>query len=88
MSFSANDGDPVTERDVKKALAALVRAHQDARSSRIREDGMDERDMALASGLLSPAEIEAPFYSLSRRWRMILIIEEMGARGWIEVKMK
>ncbi|MBI2166164.1 MAG: hypothetical protein HYU29_07165 [Chloroflexi bacterium] len=48
---------------------------------------MDERDVAVASGLLTPAEIEAPFYSIDRRWRMLEVMKEMGSRGWIRAEI-
>lgn len=71
------------EENVEKMLWALARAHNDSSRPTIRTLGIDERDLAFESGILSPAEVETTTYATQKRGRILRLLREMQGREWV-----
>lgn len=79
-------GVELSEEQIR-VLSALVRAYQDSIHPDIRAQGIDERDLAFEAGLLSPHEVEMTIYATQKRGRILRLLREMGAQGWVETEV-
>ena len=69
-------------------LVALARAHVDRLRPDVRTDGLDERDLAFEAGLIQPMETELTIYATQKRGRIVRLLTEMKAFGWVEVEAR
>ena len=75
------------ERATEAVLFALARAHRDSLHPTIREEGIDERDLAYEAGLLQPAEMESSIYGTQKRSRILRLLRQMQTRELITMEM-
>jgi hypothetical protein len=66
-------------------LISVVTSFRNPRRQQLWEDGLDERDMAVEVGFLTPAAVDGAGYSAAVRRPIVAAIEAMRERGWIEV---
>lgn len=69
-------------------LLALARASNDRVRPHVAAEGLEERDLAFESGLLSPPEVEMSVYATRKRNRVLGLLKEMSERGWIRMQTK
>ena len=74
------------EERAQAMLLALVRAYRDPLRPHIRQQGLDERDLAFEADLLIPAEVELPVYASQKRGAILRVLREMKARGWVDLR--
>lgn len=75
------------EQAIAELLVALVRAHQDPFRPTIREQGIEERDLAFEAGLLAPADMELAVYGTQKRRRVLTLLRQMQERGWARMEV-
>ncbi len=77
-----------TEAVAEGVLLALVRACRDHLRPAIREQGIDERDLAYESALLqTPAEVEPTVYGSQKRNMVLRVLRKMQQDGLISMQM-
>ena len=69
-------------------LLALTRATHDPIRPKVREEGLEERDLAFEAQLLTPAEVEMSVYATQKRNRVLRLLRDMRDRGWIQMEPK
>ena len=67
-------------------LKALARAFRDPRRQDVREQGIEERDLAFEANLLQPMDVELPRYANLKRGSIVRLLEQMERQGFIEFK--
>ena len=75
------------EETLLDMLLVLARAYQDPIRPKIREEGMDERDLAFEAGLLDPVEVDLAVYATQKRGRVLRLIRELESRDWVETQV-
>jgi len=77
-------------KDLEAQLGAMVwalaRAYRDPIRPWVREQGLEERDLAFEAGLLDPWEVEMPTYATQKRGRIVRLLREMQRRGWVDLE--
>jgi hypothetical protein len=77
-----------TEEAMAGVLLALVRACRDDLRPAIREEGIDERDLAYEAGLLlRPSDLEAAIYGSQKRNSVLRVLRQMQGNGLINMEM-
>ena len=69
-------------------LIALVKAFKNPTRTAIREEGLDERDLAFEADLLSPMDMELVKYASTKRRSIVNILEQLEIQGLIRFKDK
>lgn len=75
------------EQALVEMLLALVRAYGDSTRPQVRERGLEERDVAFESDLLRPADTELTLYATQKRGRVLSLMRQMQARGWVRMEV-
>lgn len=76
------------EEQLRAMVWALARAYQDPIRPWVREQGLEERDLAFEAGLLAPWEVEMPTYATQKRGRIVRLLREMERRGWVDLEAR
>ena len=88
MADSASAEEKKREETLFVVLLALTRAVHDPIRPQVREEGLEERDLAFEARLLTPAEVEMSVYATQKRNRVLRLLRDMRDRGWIEMEPK
>ena len=88
MADSVSAEEKKREETLFAVLLALTRAVHDPIRPKVREEGLEERDLAFEAHLLTPAEVEMSVYATQKRNRVLRLLREMRDRGWIEMEPK
>lgn len=75
------------EQTLTDMLFALVRAYGDSSRPKVREQGLEERDLAFEADLLSPADMELTVYATQKRGRVLSLMRQLQARGWAKMEV-
>ena len=77
-----------TDAVAEGVMVALVRACRDHLRPAIREQGIDERDLAYESALLrEPSEVEPAVYGAQKRNMVLRVLRKMQQDGLISMQM-
>ena len=88
MDDSVSAEEKKREETLFAVLLALTRAFHDPIRPKVREEGLEERDLAFEARLLAPAEVEMSVYATQKRNRVLRLLRDMRDRGWIEMEPK
>ena len=88
MDDSVSAEEKKREETLFAVLLALTRAFHDPIRPKVREEGLEERDLAFEAHLLTPAEVEMSVYATQKRNRVLRLLRDMRDRGWIEMEPK
>ena len=88
MADSVSAEEKKREEALFAVLLALTRAFHDPIRPKVREEGLEERDLAFEARLLTPAEVEMSVYATQKRNRVLRLLRDMRDRGWIEMEPK
>jgi hypothetical protein len=73
------------ERVLERLLLCVVRSTNDPRRAELKTEGMDERDLAVEAGFLTPAAVDDDAYTPTVRRPILAALQVLEQRGWIEV---
>ena len=88
MDDSVSAEEKKREETLFAVLLALTRAFHDPIRPKVREEGLEERDLAFEAHLLTPAEVEMSVYATQKRNRVLRLLRDMRDRGWIKMEPK
>lgn len=72
------------EEEIQSILFVLLRAQHDPSRPDVREQGLDERDLAFEADLIIPAEMEMSIYATQKRGHILSLLRTMKSRGLVE----
>lgn len=73
------------ERALERLLLCVVRSTNDPRRTELKSEGMDERDLAVEAGFLTPAAVDDDAYTPTVRRPILAALQVLEQRGWIEI---